>query len=73
VIGLLARWFYPGTVPLDWLTTIGLGVLGSFGGGLVTQLANKPKEGIRLHRAGLLMSILGSVIVLFVTKRMGLW
>jgi uncharacterized membrane protein YeaQ/YmgE (transglycosylase-associated protein family) len=73
IIGALARWFYPGVVDFGFWKTIALGVVGSFGGGLLTQLANKPKEEIRLHRAGLLMSIIGSIILLCITKQMQLW
>lgn len=73
IIGALARWFYPGSVDFGFWKTIALGVGGSFAGGLLTQLASKPKDGIRLHRAGLFMSIIGSIIVLFVTKRMLMW
>jgi uncharacterized membrane protein YeaQ/YmgE (transglycosylase-associated protein family) len=73
IIGALARFFYPGPVDINILKTIGLGILGSLAGGLLTQIANKPKEGIRLHRAGMFMSILGSIAVLFVTRRMDLW
>ncbi len=73
IIGALARWFYPGPVDFGFWKTIALGIGGSFAGGLLTQLARKPKDGIRLNRAGLLMSIIGSCIVLFVAKRMQLW
>ncbi len=73
VIGALARFFYPGPVDIGIWKTIALGVAGSFAGGLVAQLFNKPKEGIRLHRAGMLMSILGSILLLFITRRMDLW
>jgi uncharacterized membrane protein YeaQ/YmgE (transglycosylase-associated protein family) len=73
IIGALARWLYPGVVDFGFWKTIALGVVGSFAGGLLTQVANKPKEGVRLHRAGLIMSIIGSIIVLFATKAMQLW
>jgi uncharacterized membrane protein YeaQ/YmgE (transglycosylase-associated protein family) len=73
IIGALARWLYPGAVDFGFWKTIALGVAGSFAGGLLTQVASKPKEGIRLHRAGLFISIIGSIILLFVTKQMQLW
>jgi uncharacterized membrane protein YeaQ/YmgE (transglycosylase-associated protein family) len=73
VIGALARLIYFGPVDIGIWKTIALGIAGSFAGGLLTQLASKPKDGIRLHRAGLLMSIIGSILVLFVARRMGLW
>jgi uncharacterized membrane protein YeaQ/YmgE (transglycosylase-associated protein family) len=73
VIGVLARWFYFGSVDIGVWKTIALGIAGSLLAGLATQLANKPKEGIRLHRAGALMSILGSLLLLFVTRQMHWW
>jgi uncharacterized membrane protein YeaQ/YmgE (transglycosylase-associated protein family) len=73
IIGALARWLYPGVVDFGFWKTIGLGVAGSFAGGLLTQLASKRTKEIRFNRAGMLMSIIGSIIVLFVTKRLALW
>jgi uncharacterized membrane protein YeaQ/YmgE (transglycosylase-associated protein family) len=56
IIGALARFFYPGAVPMGFLGTILLGVVGS--------LFSKGKTGIQ--PAGLLMSVIGSVLVLWV-------
>jgi uncharacterized membrane protein YeaQ/YmgE (transglycosylase-associated protein family) len=73
VVGVLARWFYLGTVDIGVWKTIALGLAGSFLAGLITQMASKPKEGIRLSRAGLSMSILGSILILFVTRQLAWW
>ena len=73
IIGGLARWIYPGSVPLDWIKTILLGIVGSFTGGFLTQLAKPSREGIRLHRSGLIVSILASIILLWGTRQAGLW
>ncbi len=73
VVGVLARWFYFGAVDIGVWKTIALGIAGSFLAGLATQLANKPKDGLRLNRAGLLMSILGSILLLFVTRQLAWW
>lgn len=37
VVGVLARFFYPGPVPMTWLWTIVLGVAGSVLAGLVAS------------------------------------
>lgn len=37
VIGALARFFYPGEVEMNWITTILLGIAGSLIAGLVTS------------------------------------
>jgi uncharacterized membrane protein YeaQ/YmgE (transglycosylase-associated protein family) len=73
VIGVLARWFYFGAVDIGVWKTIALGIAGSLLAGLATQLRNPPKQGIRLNRAGTFMSILGSILVLFITRQIGWW
>ena len=47
VIGVLARFFYPGDVPMGWLWTIGLGIAGSLLAGLLTS-----RGATGFHRAG---------------------
>lgn len=53
---------------LGFVLTIGLGILGSIVGGLVARLFSKPAEGQPVHPAGLLLSIIGAVVVLFVYR-----
>jgi uncharacterized membrane protein YeaQ/YmgE (transglycosylase-associated protein family) len=64
VIGALARFFYPGAVPMGFLGTILLGVVGSLVGGFIGSLFSKGKTGVQ--PAGLLMSVIGSVLVLWI-------
>ena len=64
VVGALARFFYPGAVPMGFLGTILLGVVGSLVGGFIGSLFSKGKTGVQ--PAGLLMSVVGSVLVLWV-------
>jgi uncharacterized membrane protein YeaQ/YmgE (transglycosylase-associated protein family) len=73
IIGALARWFYPGNQPLGFLLTIGLGIAGSLVGGLLGQLAKPSKEGIRLNRGGLILSVIGALLVLWGTRQLGWW
>ena len=64
LVGVLARYFYPGAVNLGfWMTTL-LGVGGSLVGGIVTGLLWRSNDG-RFHRAGWIMSILGAMILLY--------
>jgi uncharacterized membrane protein YeaQ/YmgE (transglycosylase-associated protein family) len=64
VVGLLARFFYPGAVNLGfWMTTL-LGIGGSIVGGLIGQMFGGSKGG-SFTPAGWLMSILGSVILIW--------
>lgn len=64
VVGALARFFYPGAVPMGFLGTILLGVVGSLVGGFIGSLFSRGKAG--LQPAGLLMSIVGAIVVLSV-------
>jgi uncharacterized membrane protein YeaQ/YmgE (transglycosylase-associated protein family) len=73
VTGWLARWFYPGSVPIGFWMTILLGVAGSYAGGFLVRLVNKPDEAHRLHRAGMVMSVIGSILLLFIARRLGWW
>ena len=64
IVGLLARFFYPGAVPLGFWLTVALGVGGSFVGGLISSLIWKTPDG-RFHPAGWFMSIIGALIILW--------
>ncbi|MFT3792672.1 MAG: GlsB/YeaQ/YmgE family stress response membrane protein [Rudaea sp.] len=71
IVGLLARWFYPGAMHLGfWLTAL-LGIAGSYVGGLIGTLFKKPVDGQIFHPAGFIMSIIGSVLLLFIVKTLG--
>ena len=65
VVGLLARFFYPGAIQLGFLYTTLLGVGGSVVGGLIGGLIKKPVDGAMFHPAGFLMSIIGALLLLF--------
>ena len=68
IAGAVARWVMPGPDPMGWLGTIVLGIVGSLvGGTLLNLLAG---GGFELTAAGILGSILGAVIALFVWRRM---
>lgn len=43
-----------------------LGIVGSFVGGFIGRLFSKPADGALFHPAGIIMSIIGALIVLFV-------
>ena len=70
VIGIFARWFYPGTVPMGFLMTILLGVGGSLLAGLVTaSRTGGINDGI--NRAGCLASIIGAMVLIFLGRHFG--
>ncbi len=64
IVGILARWFYPGAIPMaGWLTVL-IGIGGSILGGFISSLIWKSPDG-RFHPAGLIMSILGAMILIW--------
>jgi uncharacterized membrane protein YeaQ/YmgE (transglycosylase-associated protein family) len=64
IVGLLARFFYPGAVNLGfWMTTL-LGVAGSIVGGLISGLLFKSNDG-KFTPAGWIMSTLGAMILIW--------
>jgi uncharacterized membrane protein YeaQ/YmgE (transglycosylase-associated protein family) len=55
VVGGAAKWLMPGKCPDGWLSTIALGVVGSFAGGLPFGHGS----------AGLVGSVIGACVVMF--------
>jgi uncharacterized membrane protein YeaQ/YmgE (transglycosylase-associated protein family) len=71
IAGALARLIMPGRDTMSWLATMLLGIVGSILGGLVSWAvwgADIPEGGFR--PAGLLLSILGAIIVLWIWRIM---
>jgi uncharacterized membrane protein YeaQ/YmgE (transglycosylase-associated protein family) len=73
VIGLIARFLYPGRQPMGFLATMALGIVGSLVGGFISWgLGYRPEEGV-FRGAGWIMSIVGALIVvwlgLFISSR----
>ena len=64
IVGVLARWFYPGTVEMGFWMTTALGVAGSLIGGVITSLLWKAPDG-KFHRAGWIMSVIGAMILIW--------
>lgn len=70
IVGVLARFFYPGAVHMGWIASIVLGVAGSFLAGLIS---NWIKPGVQpLKPAGFLASIVGAMVLIFVGRLLGL-
>lgn len=71
VVGLIAGFVAKSLMHthLTLLWTIVLGIVGSIIGGAVTHLFSRPSEGSRFHPAGLIFSILGAILVLYLWHR----
>jgi uncharacterized membrane protein YeaQ/YmgE (transglycosylase-associated protein family) len=55
---------------LGFVMTTLLGIIGSIVGGIIARLFSKPPEGSSFHPAGLILSIIGALIVLFIAGKM---
>jgi uncharacterized membrane protein YeaQ/YmgE (transglycosylase-associated protein family) len=65
VIGLLARAIMPGDQKMGLLMTTGLGMAGSFLGGLLTSLVTDQRV-TDFNTAGVIGSIIGALLLLFI-------
>lgn len=63
VVGVFARWFYPGDVPMGWIMTILLGIGGSLAAGLVVTRGRGD-----FQRAGCLASVLGAMALILIAR-----
>jgi uncharacterized membrane protein YeaQ/YmgE (transglycosylase-associated protein family) len=66
VVGAIAKLFVPGAGHLGLTMTGVLGIVGAFVGGFIARLFNKPPPGAPIHPAGILLSIVGAVLALWV-------
>lgn len=71
LVGILARWFYPGDVPLGMFKTILLGVGGSLLAGLIIAAREPGGIGGGFSRAGCLSSVLGAMVLIFIGRQLG--
>ncbi len=66
IAGLIARAILPGNQSMGLLATTVLGCVGSLIGGLLGSLFVRNGRVFDLHPSGILMSIVGSIVVLLV-------
>jgi uncharacterized membrane protein YeaQ/YmgE (transglycosylase-associated protein family) len=69
-IGLIARAIMPGAQHMGFIMTSLVGIVGSIVGGLIARIFSKPREGQPFHPAGLILSVVGALIVLFVMSKL---
>ena len=67
IVGLIAGWAAKSVMHMHMslMWTIGLGIVGSIIGGLVTHIFSRPRPGAQFHPAGIIVSILGALLVLW--------
>jgi uncharacterized membrane protein YeaQ/YmgE (transglycosylase-associated protein family) len=66
IVGAIARLLMPGAEHIGLIMTGILGIVGSFVGGFIARLFSKPPQGAPIHPAGLVLSVIGAVIVLYI-------
>ncbi len=64
IVGVLARFFYPGAINLGFWMTVLVGIGGSLVGGVIGSLIWKSPDG-KFHPAGWFLSIIGAMILLW--------
>jgi uncharacterized membrane protein YeaQ/YmgE (transglycosylase-associated protein family) len=69
--GLIARAVMPGNQSMGLIATTLLGVAGSFVGGFIGSLFRGDGRVFDLHPTGLLFSVLGALLVLFLVGMAG--
>ena len=65
VVGVIARWIMPAAENMGIFTTGLLGIAGSFVGGFIARLFSKPADGAVVHPAGIILSVVGALILLY--------
>jgi uncharacterized membrane protein YeaQ/YmgE (transglycosylase-associated protein family) len=70
IVGLIARAVMPGRQNMGWVMTAVLGVVGSFVGGFLVSLVTDNRI-TDLNTAGLIGSVVGALLVLFIASRSG--
>jgi len=71
VVGAIARWIMPGAQSMGLLMTGLVGIAGAFIGGFIARLFSKPADGAIVHPAGLILSVVGALILLYVMQKAG--
>ncbi len=72
LVGLIARFVYPGGVPAGWILTTLLGIGGSFVGTFIGGMFTREKDMMKLSPSGFFMSIIGALVLIFLAHRFGM-
>lgn len=68
IVGLIARFIYPGGVPAGWIMTTLLGIGGSFAGGFIGGMFTREKDMLKPSPAGFIMSVIGAMVLIFLAR-----
>lgn len=70
IVGAIARFIMPGAVHMGIIMTGILGIAGSIVGGFIARMFSKPAEGALVHPAGLVLSVIGAIVLLFIWNQL---
>ena len=68
LVGLIARAVVPGAGHMGFIATTVVGIVGSVIGGFIGNVIKKPDPGSKFHPAGLLLSIVGAIVLLWALR-----
>jgi uncharacterized membrane protein YeaQ/YmgE (transglycosylase-associated protein family) len=68
IVGIIARFIYPGEVELNWVGSILLGIGGSVVGGYLPRLFNAKRASEPFSPAGFIGSVLGAMLLIFIVR-----
>lgn len=72
IVGVLARFFYPGAVHMGLVATALLGIAGSFLAGFAGRALHPASRDEPLHPAGFLYSLIGAIVLIFLGRMVGI-
>lgn len=70
IVGILARFFYPGPVHMGLIASAILGIAGSYVAGLIGRALHPASASTPFHPAGIVYSILGAMLLIFVARNL---
>ena len=72
VVGILARWIYPGAVHMGLIASAVLGIAGSYVAGFIGQAIHGRSSDRPFPPAGFIYSIVGALLLIFIARRLNL-
>lgn len=72
IVGILARFFYPGAVHMGLIASALLGIAGAFLAGLIGRALHPASRDQPFHPAGFIYSIIGAMVLIFVGRMTGI-
>ncbi|MEO6716475.1 MAG: GlsB/YeaQ/YmgE family stress response membrane protein [Novosphingobium sp.] len=68
IVGIIARFIYPGPIPIGWIASILLGIAGSFLAGTIGGMIHRPADGNAIQPAGFFYSVIGAILIIFIAR-----